>query len=513
MWGYDVLLSHGLSSIPGFQQDFGVVDGDGGGFVVERKWQVLFSTTPYIGGIFGSIIAGYAADRWGTKNPLATTCIISTGAIFIQIFSEDAVTFLIGKLVHGVCLGIFLPISSSYAAETSPPELRFLTCSSVQLSITIGHLLATISLKLFGTGTFPIAYKNPLTIPLLFPLILLSGIKFCPESPVFLFRRGDTERCSIVLTRLGFPDPEAKIVDMYAAGESQGMEAVPVAAGSQQRGNENELVAKGTLGFGYLQLFLGKNDRRRTEISVGVFIVAQLLRAVFATGCSSIFFETGFFTSDALTRSTIAFSSSSTSSPTLGNTHSLAIGVAALSTLAVIVSWLTIYNFHPVTGRRSLLLFGTAVLIVLLLLIGILDFVPNQNSKALLFGQSICVILSSFAYFATVGPTSWVMFAEIPSASSRSRTCGLAVAVMSVMGIFWNIAVPLLIDPNNANLTGKIGLIFAATAILSLIWIYYRVPETSNLSFPNMDILFRDRVPARKFGSYQFFGNGSGESA
>lgn len=270
-------------------------------------------------------------------------------------------------------------------------------------------------------------------------------MKFCPESPVFLFRRGDMERCSIVLRRLGFPDPEAKIVEMYAAGESQGGEAMPVAAGSQQRGNENELVSKGTLGFGYLQLFLGKNDRRRTEISVGVFIVAQLLSAVFATGYSSIFFETGFFTSDALTRSTIAFSSS-TSSPTLENAHSLAIGVAALSTLAVIVSWLTIYNFHPVTGRRSLLLFGTAVLIILLLLIGILDFVPNHNSEALLFGQSICVILSSFVYFATVGPTSWVLFAETPSASLRSRTCGLAVAVMSVMGIFWNIAVPLLIE-------------------------------------------------------------------
>ena len=45
----------------------------------------------------------------------------------------------------------------------------------------------------------------------------------------------------------------------------------------------------------------------------------------------------------------------------------------------------------------------------------------------------------------------------------------------------------------------KCGLFYAGTNLLCNIWCWFRLPETKNRSFGEIDILFENRVPARKF--------------
>ena len=45
----------------------------------------------------------------------------------------------------------------------------------------------------------------------------------------------------------------------------------------------------------------------------------------------------------------------------------------------------------------------------------------------------------------------------------------------------------------------KSGLFYAATNLLCLIWCYFRLPETKDRTFGEIDMLFDARVPARKF--------------
>jgi SP family general alpha glucoside:H+ symporter-like MFS transporter len=165
----------------------------------------------------------------------------------------------------------------------------------------------------------------------------------------------------------------------------------------------------------------------------------------------------------------------------------------------VICSWFLINR----VGRRSTTLVGTSALTVLLFLIGILDIVPaaRAGSTGPVYGQVACIIIFAFVYLISIGPIGFALFAEISSSRLRSRTVGLGIVVQNVFGVLMNIVVPLLINPDAAHLGGKIGFIFGGTALVSVIWVYFRVPETAHRTFEELDWLFEKGVPARKFRS------------
>ncbi len=63
-----------------------------------------------------------------------------------------------------------------------------------------------------------------------------------------------------------------------------------------------------------------------------------------------------------------------------------------------------------------------------------------------------------------------------------------------------NIVVPLLINPDAVDLGGKIGFVFGVTAVGSLGWCYFRVPEIKGRGHAELDALFERGVFARRFG-------------
>jgi hypothetical protein len=183
----------------------------------------------------------------------------------------------------------------------------------------------------------------------------------------------------------------------------------------------------------YLSCFRGSN-LRRTEISIGITSVAQLTGVVFIVRYSSYFFElAGLSTSSSF---------------------SLSVGVTVLGLIGVVCSCFLINR----VGRRSMALYGVSVLTLLLFLIGILDILPSNGagSTAPVYGQVALITLFAFTYLLTIGPVSWALFAEIPSAQLRSRTVGLGVMVQNVLGVLMSIVIPLLIDPDAAYLKGRL---------------------------------------------------------
>ncbi|KAM3072356.1 hypothetical protein ACMFMG_009165 [Clarireedia jacksonii] len=453
-WGLDALMSVSTISIATFQRDFGYEFE--GSYIISSRWQIGFNAASYVGQFFGAIISGTIADRFGKRPTMGMACILSIVAVFIQVFARSSVVLLIGKLLNGLTLGTFLTIPSAYAAEICPVEIRGLTTSGVQLLISIGQLAANLIIKGTGTLNSALAYRIPFTLQFVFPVILLIGLPFCPESPWFLLRQSDTPGTLATLTRLGYLSPPTVLAEMSST-------------------IAHEMKDSSTTS--YLDCFRGSN-RRRTEIAMGIFAAAQATGVVFTLGYSSYFFElAGLSNSNAFT---------------------LSIGVTILGLIGVVCSWFLINR----RGRRSTSLVGVALLAFLTLLIGILDILPNYSSKGPVYGQVACIIIFAFVYLCTIGPMGWALFAEIPSSALRSRTVGLGVVVQSLFGILLNIVVPLLINPDAANLRGKIGFIFAGTSGLATLWIWLRVPETAGRSFDELDWLFDQGIPARRFKGF-----------
>ncbi|PQE07636.1 maltose permease protein [Rutstroemia sp. NJR-2017a BBW] len=453
-WGMDALMSTSTISIATFERDFGYEFK--GSYIISSRWQIGFNSASYIGQFFGAIISGNMADRFGKRHTLGGACVLSIAAVFVQVFARSSAVLLIGKLLNGVTLGTFLTIPSSYAAEICPVEIRGLTTSGVQLLISIGQLAANLVIKGTGTLDSALAYKIPFALQFVFPVILLLGLPFCPESPWFLLRRSDTDGTLATLARLGYLCPVTVLAEMSSIITHESKHASTTS---------------------YLDCFRGSH-RRRTEIAMGVFAAAQATGVVFALGYSSYFFElAGLSNSNAFT---------------------LSVGVTILGLFGVVCSWFLINR----RGRRSTSLIGVALLTFLTLLIGILDILPNYSSKGPVYGQVACIIVFAFVYLCTIGPMGWALFAEIPSSALRSRTVGLGVVVQSLFGILLNIVVPLLINPDAADLGGKIGFIFAGTSALGTLWIWLRVPETAGRSFEELDWLFDQGVPARRFKDF-----------
>ncbi|KAF4783358.1 Major facilitator superfamily domain, general substrate transporter [Colletotrichum scovillei] len=151
-------------------------------------------------------------------------------------------------------------------------------------------------------------------------------------------------------------------------------------------------------------------------------------------------------------------------------------------------------------GRRPQLMFGTYGMLVCLLVVSLLGFFgrgENWNSQAL---AAFCIIWSIF-YYMSVGAVGWTIVGEISSSRLRAKTTSLAAISGSICNMGWSIAIPCLVNTEEANLGPKAGLVFLGSGTVLAVVAFFSVPETKGRTFHELDSLFLARVPARKFES------------
>jgi SP family general alpha glucoside:H+ symporter-like MFS transporter len=164
----------------------------------------------------------------------------------------------------------------------------------------------------------------------------------------------------------------------------------------------------------------------------------------------------------------------------------MGIGFLAVGVLGSCLSWLLLVNF----GRRTIYIGGLALLAVLQLLIGILDCVPNKSKRpGIIWGEASTLIIWNFFYNLTIGPVGFSILCESSAMRIREKTIAFATAVQAAVGIGMTVAVPYLINPDQADLGGKLGFFFGGLATLSFVWAYFRVPETVSLITLGLRIL------------------------
>ena len=102
-------------------------------------------------------------------------------------------------------------------------------------------------------------------------------------------------------------------------------------------------------------------------------------------------------------------------------------------------------------------------------------------------------------YDVTLGPVTYVSVGEIPSTRQRAKTVTLARLCYNLTGIANFFVVPQMLNSDSWNWGPKSAFVFAATSLVFLVLTYLFVPETRGLKPADLDNLFREGVPARKF--------------
>jgi MFS transporter, SP family, general alpha glucoside:H+ symporter len=125
-------------------------------------------------------------------------------------------------------------------------------------------------------------------------------------------------------------------------------------------------------------------------------------------------------------------------------------------------------------------------------------------------------------YDLSIGPVCFVIICECSATKVRSKTIALATAVQAFMGIVMTIAIPYMINPDQANMRGKLGFFFGecmlrydsegeklttaslgGLAAVCCIWSWFRVPETKGRTYEELDLMFERGVKTREFKNYK----------
>lgn len=178
----------------------------------------------------------------------------------------------------------------------------------------------------------------------------------------------------------------------------------------------------------------------------------------------------------------------------------MGVGFLAVGFVGTCCSWWLM----TVVGRRRIYNCGLAALSTVLFIIAILDCVPNYTSKpGLAWAQSTLMLLWNFIYDLTIGPICFVILCECSATKVRGKSIAVATAVQAVAGIVMTVAIPYMINADEANMRGKLGFFFGALALVSLVWSWLKVPETKGRTFEELDVLFERRVKTREFKGYK----------
>lgn len=185
LFGYDWVVIGGAK--PFYEQFFGISD--------SPVMQGVAMSTALVGCLFGAMVAGAAADKYGRKPLLTVSAVLFTlSAIATGLFG-DFTLFNIARFIGGVGIGVASALAPMYIAEVSPTEIRGRMVSLNQMTIVLGILSAQIVNMLLARDTTIVSDQEwnvewgwrwmfwAETLPAALFLVMSF---FIPESPVYL---------------------------------------------------------------------------------------------------------------------------------------------------------------------------------------------------------------------------------------------------------------------------------------------------------------------------------------
>lgn len=456
MEGYDLTIVNSFFALPQFVQAYGsrvVAEGNVDDYQLSTAWQSALSNGAVVGEIIGLLGNGYLTDRLGYRYTLMLALVALCAFIFLAVFATSVEFLLISEVLCGLSWGVFQTLSTTYAAEIMPANLRAYLTSNVNLCWLLGQMTAVGVLRGFINIQSSLSYKIPFALQWAWAIPILIGVAFAPESPWLLVRKGKYDQAKKSLTRL-----TTRAMD-FDVDES-------VALMKKTNEVEKQLQA----GMTYLDCFKGVN-LRRTEIACVVWMTQTLCGAPM-TGYATYFYRQAGFG--------------------VQQSFDLSLGMYGMAIIGNIISWFLL----PILGRRTSYLWGTGMTCLTLILGGI---VGTQSGPWVSWVLGSLLILFTFIYDLTIGPVCYSLVAEIPSTRLRVKTVVLARVAYNLAGIIANVLMPKMLNPAAWNWRGKTCFLWAGTCFLCWVYCWFRLPEPKGLTYLEIDLLFERKVPPRKW--------------
>lgn len=414
-------------------------------FPLSTLTKELIVSSVLLGAMFGSLSSGLLTDYLGRKRVMLIISAFFIIGTLISSVTLHVNGILIGRFFIGFAIGMGSYTAPLYIAEISPHELRGGLVSLNQLAITIGILCSFIINYTFtnidGSWRFMFAMG-------LVPALLLSiGMIFLPESPRWLLKKNKPEKAAKILQNL-----------RNTTNVHDEIEEI-----------KNNLKVKKTTFFGVFSpwmlpvLFLGIMlgfIQQITGINTIIYYAPSIFQlAGFQNAASSIL---------------------------------ATVGIGIVNVLATIFAIVYLDKL----GRRPLLLIGLAGMCISLIGLS-LAFTEGSHHTFLPALAMLFTFLYIICFAFSLGAILWLIVSEIFPLEVRATAMG--IAVFSCW--FWNFAVSsTFLSLLNIMGPSMTFLFYALMCIFSLIFCYFKVPETKGITLEKIEENIRSRTPLRYIG-------------
>jgi SP family sugar:H+ symporter-like MFS transporter len=432
----------------------GAVDAIEGTYETSAFLTGLVVAVALLGCAVGAIVAGSLSDKWGRLRVM-----LLGGALFFISSVGTALTFsipdlFVWRILSGLGIGIASVVAPAYIAEIAPRQVRGSLASLQQLAITLGIFGALLSDALLAntaggaaeTLWFGMAAWRWMFLVGVIPSAVYIILSFTlPESPRYLIAKGRQDEARKVFARLV---PEVDL-DHTLRDLTTTIEEDRKNQGASLRGKALGLQPIVWVGIilSVFQQFVG--------INVIFYYSTSLWKAV------------GFDESDSLLITVIT------------------------SMTNVVMTLIAIWLVDRV-GRKPLLLTGSGLMTVSLAAMALaFTFAEGTGKDVSLPGAwgpvaLIAANLFVVGFAASWGPLVWVLLGEIFPSRIRGKALGVAAAAQWIANFLITMSFPVM---SGWSLPFTYGM-YAAFALLSLLYVAWQVPETKGMELEKTETLF-----------------------
>lgn len=437
-----------------------------GGFLFGYDWVVIGGAKPFyelyfdisamptlqgwamssalIGCIFGAIISGFVADRFGRKNPLIFAAVLFTLSAFGTGYVDSFTPFIFYRLLGGLGIGLASTLSPMYIAEIAPAKYRGQFVAINQLTLVIGILVAQIANFLIAEpvldeATMLDSWNGQTGWRWMFwaeliPALLFFGLMFLvPKSPRFLMKMNNAVAAEKVLAKIGG--------DFYAKEEIKNIALTLKESGSSK---------------------INFSDFKSPKVKP--ILIIGIVLAVFQQWCGiniifnyaeEIFTAAGYSVGDMLFNIVITGS------------VNLIFTIIAMRTVD---SW----------GRRKLMLFGSIGLGLVYAILGGAYYMQYTGWPVL-----VLVLTAIAIYSMSLAPITWVVLSEIFPNKIRGVAMSIATFSLWVASFILTFTFPILNDALGASGTFWV---YSVICVLGFLFIKNKLPETKGKSLEEIEI-------------------------
>lgn len=437
------------------------------GFGLDSGQQELVTTAVLIGAVLGALSSGRITDIVGRKKVIiATSLIFAAGAILTG--AAPTVGFLVvSRILLGVAIGISSFAVPLYISEISPAKARGAMVSSFQLMITIGILVSYFSDLAFADESNPYSWRWMFYVGIFPAIVLFVGMLFLPETPRFLMGKGKEEEGIKVLKKVESPElVEASIKEI----------------------KEEIALDKKSASFG--EIFT-KTWRIPLFIAIGIMFIQQFVGInTIIYYAPTVFIIAGWGGAKAAIAATVS--------------------VGVVNVLSTVLAMSLIDKI----GRRKLYFIGLSGMMVSLAALGAFFLFKDNVGEALKWVTVGTVLIYIFFFAISLGPLGWLIISEV--FPRRVRGVGMSIGALSnwffngivaftflkLAWLFTGDGMEILNkgatepDPNPSGAF----FVYAAIAILGILWGYRYIPETKGVSLEEIEEHWRQGKKPNELG-------------